>query len=90
MTGPRGRYCLIGEVPFDRGNRFIEGDPFSCYLNDGQALIWGWRECGTLREDEKSIQAIISRIDPLDVYFLLTTATGDGFVVRLLSLRSRI
>jgi hypothetical protein len=55
VTEPRGRYCLIGEVPFDRGNRFIEGDPFSSYLNDGRALIWVWRECGTLREDEKSL-----------------------------------
>jgi hypothetical protein len=70
VTDPRGRYCLIGEVPFDRGRRFIEGDPFSCYLNDGRALVWVWRQCGTLRNDEKSIQAIVSRTHASEVYFL--------------------
>ncbi len=69
VTALRGPYCLIGEVPFDRGRGTIEGDPFSSYLNDGRALVWVWRECRTLRQDEKSIQAITSRTHPSDVYF---------------------
>jgi hypothetical protein len=61
------RYFLIGSV--ESGQVVIEGDPFSSYLNDGRALVWVWRECGTLRQDEESIQAITSRRHPSDVHF---------------------
>jgi hypothetical protein len=53
----------------ETGKVVIEGDPFSCYLNDGRAVIWVWRLCGTLRNDEKSIRVITSRPHTPEVYF---------------------
>ena len=60
-------YFLIGSV--EMGQIVIEGDPFSAYLNDGRAVIWVWRGCGTLRNQEKSIRVISSRPHPPEVYF---------------------
>jgi hypothetical protein len=61
------RYFLIGSV--ELGEVFIEGDPFSAYLNDGRAVIWVWRLCGTLRNNEKFIRIITCRPHPSEVYF---------------------
>ena len=55
----------------------IEGDPFSSYLNDGRALVWVWRVCGTLRQNEKSIQAITSRTHPPDVYVFADNGNSE-------------
>jgi hypothetical protein len=60
-------FFIIGEAEI--GQCCIQGDPFSTYLNDGRALIWVWRYCGTLRADEKYIREITSRPHPADVYF---------------------
>jgi hypothetical protein len=63
----KDRYFLIGSV--ELGQVVIEGDPFGAYLNDGRAVVWVWRWCGTLRHDEKSIRVITSRPHPAEVYF---------------------
>lgn len=62
------RFFTLGEVWVDR-NVAIQGDPFSTYLKDGRALIWVWRDCGTLANNEKFIRAVTDRPHPADVYF---------------------
>lgn len=63
----RKPFFVIGEA--GAGKVYIQGDPFSTYLNDGRALIWAWRTIGRLDRDEKAIRIITSRAHPADVYF---------------------
>lgn len=48
---------------------YIQGDPFSTYLNDGRALIWIWKDLGSLSEDEKYIDKLLNNTMPLDTYY---------------------
>jgi hypothetical protein len=69
-------FFIIGDVEVDR-RVWLQGDPFSAYLSDGRALIWVWRLCGKLRDNEKAIRAITSRQHPSDVYFYADNDKGE-------------
>ncbi|HZS17706.1 MAG TPA: hypothetical protein VFA51_07220 [Candidatus Udaeobacter sp.] len=73
----------LGDVEIGQ-NSYIQGDPFGTYLKDGRALIWVWRDWGTLRNDEKSIRTFTSRLPPSDVYFYAENDKSE-FICRPLS-----
>ena len=81
LSGPLS-FFTIGDVEVE-AKVWIQGDPFSAYLMDGRALIWVWRLCGSLRNDEKSIRAITSRPHPADVYFYADNSNEKWICRRL-------
>ncbi len=60
-------FFTLGCIDFSKG--YIQGDPFSTYLNDGRALIWVWRSYGNLCENEKIIRTAVAKPHPIDTYF---------------------
>jgi len=76
-------FFALGDVEIGRQS-YVQGDPFGMYLKDGRAVIWFWRDLGRLHDNEKSIRAVTSRLDPFDTYFYADNEKVE-WIVRPLS-----